>query len=207
MNDSDERIKERVKEHYAAQTLPDDVLEQWVADAQAADQALLGPTIWQRITHHKGLGIAAAACVFMAVIAVVHNVGVHAERTERALKEVAMNHFTRLELEFKDSSIDSIDEQMVLLPFDMTLPLEIVKHYTVQGARYCSLSGQLAAHIKLTNPATDKTVSVFMTRAADELDAIDDSAKSVDGVDVKIWRESGLLYAMVGAQETTESVQ
>lgn len=203
MNDSDERIKE----HYAAQTLPDDLLDQWVADARAAERVLSGPAVWQRIASHRSLGIAVAACVFMAVIAVVHNVGVHAERTERALKEVAMNHFTRLELEFKDSSIDSIDEQMVLLPFDMTLPSDIVKQYTVQGARYCSLSGQLAAHIKLTNPATDKTVSVFMTRAADELDAIDDSAKSVDGVDVKIWRESGLLYAMVGSLETTDSVQ
>jgi len=62
-------------------------------------------------------------------------------------------------------------------------------------------------HVELTHPVSKKTLSVFMTRAADELEAIDTSDESVDGVDVKIWRESGLLYAMVGSFEPEENIQ
>ncbi len=129
----------------------------------------------------------------------MHNVGVHAERTERALQEVALNHTTRFELEFENDSISKIDDQMTLLPFDLTLPEPLAKQYQVEGARYCSLSGQLAAHVKLIDRSSDKPVSVFMTRASDELGVIDDSEEAVDGVNVRIWRQSGLLYAMVGS--------
>jgi len=203
MNDPDDRVKD----HYLNQSLPESLLSKMVEHAQSADPKL---SLWdqcQRAMQSNWLRAAMLGLLLVAVSVIVHNGGVHAERTDRALKEVAMNHSTRLDLEFKNPSIEAIDDQMVLLPFDVSLPESVSAHYKVRGARYCSLSGQLAVHVELSHPTTEKTLSVFMTRAADELDAIDSRDKIVDGVDVKIWRESGLLYAMVGAFEPKETIQ
>ena len=203
MNDSDDRVKA----HYSSKSLPDSILKELVEHAQSVDPKLSPLGRVQNLIQSGWLRAAVVAAVLASVAVVVHKGGVHAERTDRALKEVAMNHSTRLDLEFVDPSIDSIDEQMVLLPFDVSLPERVSAHYKVKGARYCSMSGQLAVHIELTHPVSNNTLSVFMTRAADELDAIDSSDKSVDGIDVKIWRESGLLYAMVGSFESKEIIQ
>lgn len=203
MNNRDSRIVE----HYASNSLPDDVLTEMVEHAQSSDPKL---SFLRRLQHSAKSNLfrgafGLAALLVVAVLA--HNGGVSAERTSLTLKEVAMNHTTRLDLEFESSSIDTIDEQMVLLPFDVSLPEAVSASYKVEGARYCSLSGQLAVHVKLSHPVSMRKLSVFMARAADELEAIDNSEKNIDGVDVKIWRESGLLYAMAGSFESSESIQ
>ena len=203
MNDSDECVNA----HYSSKSLPDDILLEMVEHAQSVDPQLSFLGRVQRSMQSNWLRAAVVVGFLVAVSVLVHNNGIHSERTDLALKEVAMNHSTRLELEFENTSIEKIDDQMVLLPFDVSLPDTVLTHYKVKGARYCSLSGQLAVHVELNHPVSMKTVSVFMTRAADELDAIDNSDESVDGMNVKIWRESGLLYAMVGSFEPLETIQ
>lgn len=200
-------LDERTRKHYSSKGLPDDILTDMVEYAQSMDPKVSFLGRLQRSTRSNWLRAAAVVGVLVAVSVIVHNGGVSAERTERTLKEVSMNHSTRLDLEFENPSIDIIGEQMVLLPFDVSLPDTVAAHYKVKGARYCSLNGQLAAHIELTHPVTMEKLSVFMTRAADELDAIDSSDKNVDGVNVRIWRESGLIYAMVGSFESKENIQ
>lgn len=200
MSDTDTRIKE----HYSAQLMPDEILNKMVERAQSTDPRV---TFMGRVRdklQSNWVPVLLAQALLVVVSLFVHNGSIHAERTDRALKEVAMNHSTRLDLEFENASIEALDEQMVLLPFDVALPDRVAANYIVKGARYCSLSGQLAVHIELAHTETNKTLSVFMTRAADELDAIDSSDELVDGVDVKIWRESGLLYAMVGSFDPSE---
>jgi len=189
MNNRDSRIVE----HYASNSLPDDVLTEMVEHAQSSDPKL---SFLRRLQHSAKSNLfrgafGLAALLVVAVLA--HNGGVSAERTSLTLKEVAMNHTTRLDLEFESSSIDTIDEQMVLLPFDVSLPEAVSASYKVEG--------------ELSHPVSMRKLSVFMARAADELEAIDNSEKNIDGVDVKIWRESGLLYAMAGSFESSESIQ
>jgi len=197
-------IDDRIREHYRGQTLPNGAVSRLV------EQAAISPSsqsFWTRaidVVRGNALQLGLAACLMVVVSSTVHQYGVHSERTELALKEVAMNHFTRLDLEYIDTSISTIDKEMALLPFELSLPKSVAENYQIKGARYCTLSGQLAAHVKLTHQSTKKPLSVFMTRAADELNAIDDSQESIDGVDVRIWRESGLLFAMVGSYEARE---
>jgi len=194
-------LDDRLREHYRTQTLSEEAAAGLLAHAQ---EPVTKPSKWQRVMFSlqpNGLQLGMALAVLAAVSLLALNYGVHATRTEQALKEVAMNHSTRLEVEFAGQSLAGIDKQMALLPFDMSMPEQVAKQYQLKGARYCSLSGQLAAHVKLIDLSTEKPVSIFMTRAADELKTIDDSDESVDGVNVRIWRESGLLYAMVGSSK------
>jgi len=83
-----------------------------------------------------------------------------------------------------------------------TLPQEIAENYRIQGARYCTIRGQIAAHVKLVHRTENNRLSVFMTQESDELKAVDDSQERVNGLDVEIWRQSGLLYAKVGAHRS-----
>jgi len=91
---------QRLKDHYTEQTLPDDLMSELVEHAQLTDPKL---TLLQRLQSAMQSSWLQAAMLSVCVLVVsisIHKGGVHAERTDRALKEVAMNHSTRLDLEF-----------------------------------------------------------------------------------------------------------
>ena len=118
------------------------------------------------------------------------------ERTESTLREVALNHTTRLEPEFRGSSLAMLDNSMHQLPFALMLPKSIATNYELIGSRYCSLSGVLAAHVKLHDKQSGKPMSLFVASNADELEEIRPQQTSLEGVEVQFWREGGLFYAL-----------
>jgi hypothetical protein len=138
----------------------------------------------------------AAALLLVTISVGIHEYGTHSERTYRTLNEAAMNHSTRLQLEFEGSTIVEIDQGMSQLPFKVQLPTEFNRQYSVLGARYCTINGELAAHVKFIDRKTDHQFSLFMTRSVDDLQEINATSEQVDGVNVSLWNESGLFYAM-----------
>jgi len=138
----------------------------------------------------------AAALMLLAISAGIHEYGTYSERTHRTLNEAAMNHSTRLQLEFEGSTISEIDQHMSQLPFKVQLPTDFNKQYSVLGARYCTINGELAAHVKFIDRETDKQISLFMASSVDNLQEINATSEQVDGVNVSLWNESGLFYAM-----------
>jgi hypothetical protein len=138
----------------------------------------------------------AAALMLFTISVGIHEYGTHSERTYRTLNEAAMNHSTRLQLEFEGSTIVEIDQNMSQLPFKVQLPTEFNRQYSVLGARYCTINGELAAHVKFIDRETDQQISLFMARSVDDLQEINATSEQVDGVNVSLWNESGLFYAM-----------
>jgi len=122
--------------------------------------------------------------------------GSESELSKRTLGEVAMNHTTRLEPEFHGTSLAMLDDSMHQLPFNLTLPKSLDSTYDLIGSRYCSLGGVLAAHVKLQDKQSGKTMSLFVTKNAAELKEIQPRQKKLEGVNVEIWREGGLLFAL-----------
>lgn len=147
------------------------------------------PFGWHQMQWVAGFLLLVVSSVFM------YSTATHHERTERTLREVAMNHATRLDLEFYDSSVASIDQQMVQLPFTLALPRGMDDNYELLGSRYCSLAGNLAAHVKLKNKITGKSASLFVTSLSDELKPVDAAQADLDGLDVELFQEGGLFYA------------
>lgn len=140
---------------------------------------------------------AAFACLLIAGLAVaMHLSGSLGERTERTLREVAMNHATRLTFEFEEDSLAGIDRHMRLLPFEMIAPGRLPQGTEVLGSRYCSLAGRLAAHVKLRDVDTGKPLSLFVTSVGPELERLDGDGGRIDGVEVELFREGGLFYAL-----------
>lgn len=118
------------------------------------------------------------------------------ERGERTLREVAMNHATRLSFEFEGESLAVLDTSMNQLPFALSEPSRLPEDLKVLGSRYCSLSGQLAAHVKLREGKTGRPLSLFVTNSATTLNQLDGESGYVDGVEVELFYEGGLFYAL-----------
>lgn len=185
-------IDDRLRDHYRSLQLNTEELQAIVHSDERKSPIAGLLSYWKS----AGLAWAAAALLLLSVSVGVHQYGTHTERTYRTLNEAAMNHSTRLQLEFEGSTIVEIDEHMSQLPFKVQLPSEFSKQYSVLGARYCTINGELAAHVKFIDRETDKQISLFMTRSVEDLQKINATSEQVDGVNVTLWNESGLFYAM-----------
>ena len=58
---------------------------------------------------------------------------------------------------------------------------------------------KLAAHIKLFEPSSNNTVSLFMTGKDEGLEQLDNRQRTIDRLDVNLWREQDLFYALAKA--------
>lgn len=188
MNELDDRLRE----HYKAVQLDQRTLDA-IRSSSATPSRFRWPvtalSVW-------GVGGAVAALLLLSLSVGIHEFGSRTERTERTLSEAAMNHSTRLQFEFEPETLAEVDANMTQLPFEVALPAEFDDNYQLLGARYCTINGELAAHVKFLDSSSDKQVSLFMTRSVDDLQKIRNTKDSVDGVNVTLWNESGLFYAM-----------
>ena len=141
------------------------------------------------------LGAALAASLAVASVA-LHLAGSVGERTERTVREAAMNHNARLTLEFAAADLDALGETMTRLPFELRRPSRVEPGWSTVGGRYCSIAGHLAAHVRLAAPDGRGTASLFVTRGADDLAPLEGLHPGIDGVDVEFWEERGLFYAL-----------
>lgn len=158
----------------------------------------IAPISWllQLAGRPRVAGTAIACMCLMTLVLSAWLFNASSERTEHTLREVAMNHTTRLEPEFLGGSLAKLDNSMHQLPFTLVLPKSMAGEYELAGARYCSLSGVLAAHVKLQDKQSGQSMSLFVTSNAAELEDIQPQQQSIDGVEVDLWREGGLFYAL-----------
>lgn len=140
------------------------------------------------------------------------------------MREAALNHQTKLQVEYDHSDLLALTKSMTRLEFDLVLPEKFSKGHTVLGGRYCTLGGNLAVHLRLQpllgNPSGDVTAgeqsggenenrsveherSVFMTLATDELLALSElNHVFPDDVSVNSWQQGELFYLLAeGGQQ------
>lgn len=187
-------IDDRLRDHYREFLLDEHAIQSILDTDSTSTKSNSQRKPWQGIS--KGVRWATAAILVISISIGVHDYGSQSERTSRTLNEAAMNHSTRLKLEFKSSDITEINQSMSQLQFAVALPVELSSQLTLQGARYCTINGELAAHLKLVDKLSDKQMSLFMTRSVDDLQSINTTHDRIDGVNVKLWNESGLFYAL-----------
>jgi len=210
MNEQDKRVRE----YYEKLSLPKDKLDMLLmtqptknADvedtvhelsvggrkASAVWLSWFNPSNWQR---GNWISAGTLCTIVLAASFWMHNSGSDSERMQRTVREVAMNHSTRLEPEYRGETLDKLDNSMQQLPFALVLPKAIDGEYKLIGSRYCSLAGELAAHVKLKSSGTGKPMSLFVTSNTAALKEIRSQQITLDGIDVEFWRESGLFFAL-----------
>lgn len=119
-------------------------------------------------------------------------------------KEVVMNHRKQLPLDVVSDSFDGIASRFDRLDF---LPSysRIMEQLALEwkGGRYCSIQGETAVHMR-ANDNTGKPHSLYQARYQPhlfrQLPVMEDGEQPrtvrIDGVEVAIWIENGILYAL-----------
>lgn len=118
---------------------------------------------------------------------------------ERVAQEVAMNHNKALAVEYQADSYEVLSREMGKLDFDLLAPrLMAAGDFTLLGARYCSIQGQLAAQLKLTD-SSGRVYTLYQTRLNDEFKGIKSDVLQWDQVTIRLWGEQDILYGLAVA--------
>jgi len=107
--------------------------------------------------------------------------------------EVIYNHNKNLPSEFLVNKITGLNSRLLKLGFAIK-ETSSIEQYSVVGGRYCSIQGSTAAQIKLRKNKEHATlyISNFSNIDKNKLPFF----LSEDGVQVKVWIENNLLYAI-----------
>jgi len=141
------------------------------------------------------LSLVAGVVLLLFASALVYQTGVW-NRDQAMLQEASVNHLHKLELEFIESSVHQLDARMDKLDFPVRLPGELARQYTVTGARYCALGGELAAHIRMRSPTSGQSVSLFMAKTDNATTTRQRISKQFEAVEIVSWAENGMLYML-----------
>lgn len=114
---------------------------------------------------------------------------------DRIVKEIAMNHSKELNIEFPTNDLNSLQAKLDKLDFPLAKADGFIKeNYELMGGRYCSIQGNLAAQLKIKNKATNNIDTLYITNLNNELSDVKPTSVNVEGVNIEVWHENGLLY-------------
>jgi len=123
------------------------------------------------------------------------------ELRDLTIREAALNHTSKLQLDVKASQLESLTTMMGKLDFPLTLPAQLKNRLSLIGGRYCTINGHLAAHLMFEDREHGSQLSLFMTPATATLGALHgQKARIADlAVSVSLAEENGLFYALASA--------
>jgi len=195
-------IDRSVKTYYEQAELSEEQLQKLAAMQESAgisQQEEGVSTVRKQRLPNGWLRIMAAASIVLALalIFVINPDSV----TERVAQEVAMNHNKALTVEYPTNSYEVLSKQMDKLDFTLRVPSEAVQQgLALVGGRYCSIQGQLAAQIKLSD-SDGRIYTLYQTHSGEQLKSINAGQLQLDHVDIQLWEEQGLLFALAGTTE------
>jgi len=195
-------IDRSVKAYYEQAELSEEQLQKLALMQESAEMSQQEEgvsTVRKQRLPNGWLRIMAAASIVLALalIFVINPDSV----TERVAQEVAMNHNKALTVEYPTNSYEVLSKQMDKLDFTLRVPSEAVQQgLALVGGRYCSIQGQLAAQIKLSD-SDGRIYTLYQTHSGEQLKSINAGQLQLDHVDIQLWEEQGLLFALAGTTE------
>lgn len=180
-------VDQQVREYYASQSLSDERLQEMLALAQ------------ERRAVRRRRRLIATAAVLLVSLASWWLWTVFAARglADRAAAEVAMNHRKDLGVEVASTDYAELGEALHKLNFALEPPRNrLTRGYRLVGGRYCSIQAQLAAQLKIHDPDTGDTATLYITEATPALTDLDGAHRALDDVVIDMWQQNGLIYAL-----------
>ena len=119
---------------------------------------------------------------------------------ERVTQEVAMNHNKDMPINFIGDRLAIVRQQMDRLDFTLKDSTRSqLEGLSLVGGRYCSIQGNIAAQLKLSN-ANEKTYTLYQTRLSSELSRLPSSVQISQGVIVSSWQEDDIYFSLAVSQ-------
>jgi len=197
-------IDRSVKTYYEQNQLSEEQLQKLAAmqdKATTAQQKVstaqqhVPPKQWLRRSALAVASIMVAVLLF--IVSGQNDVGI----AERVAQEVAMNHNKALAVEYQTDSYDVLSQRMNKLDFKLRAPTAAFNEgLALIGGRYCSIQGELAAQIKMVDE-TGRVYTLYQTRSNEMLQVINADRIQSAQVNIRLWREQGLLFALAETGE------
>lgn len=182
---SDEQAENRLIDYYQSKSMSSDLLHTMLDEAHSFQRSrFISFTL-------------AASLLLLSMVVLTHQNIVASQRTDIVMREVALNHSSKLKMDAESGSLKELQGQLNELPFEIKMPDSgFFAKLAVLGGRYCTLNGSLAAHLKLADPETSKEYSLFLTPSTEDLLSVKSDQTVLSGVDVKLWHENDVVYAV-----------
>ena len=180
-------LDQELRDYYASQCLSADRVEHIFAAAR-----IVRPPVWRQ----PGWIAAAAALVLLLSAVAVLVQRTPPGITDLVAAEVAGNHNKRLEPEVRAADFAAIQKALPRLDFSIApTRADLLAGLTVQGGRYCSVQGQLAAQIALRdvegNPCT-----LYVVPFTDTLARVKPGVVTAGGVQIQLWHDAHRVYVL-----------
>jgi len=106
-----------------------------------------------------------------------------------------MNHLKDLAPEIAETRWPALGVELDKLGFALTEPSRLAGDYRLVGGRYCSIQAQLAAQLRILD-AQGRSATLYVTELSPELESLPGTERRRDEVEIEVWQEDGLLYAL-----------
>lgn len=185
-----DQLDRKLSDYYQQRTLNSARLESIMAESQRHHQRRKLPLY------------AAAAGLLLMLVSVLHQHALSNQQVDYALREAALNHLNKLKLDAEAGSIADLQNGLEELPFDLVLPEDgLYEKLALIGGRYCTIGGNLAAHLKFAHPESGEQLSLFMTPKAATTESLISDPSQIEGIEVTLWQENNVVYAMARSPE------
>ncbi len=142
----------------------------------------------------------AASLLLMVVIAFqwINVTPTQQQLIENIAQEIAINHQKQFSSDFSEMSYAALNQVMTKLDFKLIDPERLkVKKFEILGGRYCSLSGYIAAQVRLKS-SDGKIFTLYQTNSHEAFDTLTEHVERAKGVDIEMWNEGGLFLGIAG---------
>jgi len=190
-----------IKDHYQKKVLPAEKLQQLMDVAQCVEKKHEADIInWKsRWVIQRNVSIAASLLLAVVVSFQWMNVApTQQQLIANIAQEIAINHQKQFASDFSAMSYAGLSEVMTKLDFRLIDPKRLkTKGLEILGGRYCSLSGHIAAQVRLKN-SDGKIFTLYQTSSHEVFSVLAEHVLRAKGVDIEIWNEGGVFLGIAG---------
>lgn len=191
-------LKQASQEYFAKQSLSDSQIDELL------DSSYLSRTESKPRLFKKYFSASSAATVLFAILVWLLYPGINNDLSFVIAKEVAKNHLKLKPLEVTSDDFEQVKNYFTELDFSAS-PSDYLSQYDLKmlGGRYCSIQSVTAAQLRYQNKNGEALTLYQVGYDKDIFGQLPDIRKDspivhyVDGLQVKIWVEKGLLLASV----------
>ena len=149
----------------------------------------------RRSMFRHALKYAAVALTLVVAISTYYYIQIYTpnQLLKSYAEEVMFNHKKKLTSDIITNDIAMLNIKMKKLNFELVLPQNIGKKYTLLGGRYCSVNQRIAAQLKLKN-AQNKILTLYV------LDKLENEKIekhfTIDDTQVDIWNDDNRVFLL-----------
>ena len=121
---------------------------------------------------------------------------------DAVLAEIAYNHQKTVVLDVASPSYDVVQAGLPRLDFSvLSSKAAFLRNYALVGGRYCSLQGELAAQLRMTDRVNGDTLTVYVCKLAPALSGLAPLEQAHGGVEIRLWEDGGRIFALARGQD------